>query len=131
MDTLIRNIKTHWSQEIRIISKIVISKLLKRDEKIIELISKEDKEVIDKLEFGEGLVTNYTVSVTGDMDSDGKVSASDARLVLRAAARIENPEGAFFTAADVNLDGKITAADARKTLLVAANMTYFEETYEY
>ena len=51
MDTLIKNIKTHWSQEIRIISKIVISKLLKRDEKIIELISKEDKEVIDKLEF--------------------------------------------------------------------------------
>ena len=51
MDTLIRNIKTHWSQEIKIISKIVISKLLKRDEKIMELISKEDKEVIDKLEF--------------------------------------------------------------------------------
>ena len=65
------------------------------------------------------------------MDSDGKVSASDARLVLRAAARIENPEGAFFTAADVNLDGKITAADARKTLLVAANIGYFENTYEH
>ena len=82
-------------------------------------------------ETKDGLETNYTVSVTGDMDSDGKVTASDARLVLRAAARIENPEGAYFTAADVNLDEKITASDARKTLLVAANMEYFENTYEH
>ena len=82
-------------------------------------------------ETPDGKITNYYVSVTGDMDSDGKVSASDARLVLRAAARLDNPEGAYFTAADVNLDGKITAADARKTLLVAANIEYFENTYEH
>jgi hypothetical protein len=54
MDTLLKNIKTHWSQEIKIISKIVISKLMKRDEKIEEMISKEDKEIIDKLEFDIG-----------------------------------------------------------------------------
>lgn len=79
----------------------------------------------------DGVVTNYYVSVTGDLDSDGKVTAADARLLLRASAKIDNLSGAFAIAADVNLDGKITAADARKTLLVAANMTYFEETYEY
>lgn len=82
-------------------------------------------------ETPDGIVTNYYVSVTGDLDSDGKVTASDARLLLRASAKMDNLTGAFSIAADVNLDGKITAADARKTLLVAANMTYFEETYEY
>ena len=82
-------------------------------------------------ETPDGIVTNYYVSVTGDLDSDGKVTAADARLLLRASAKIDNLTGAFSVAADVNLDGKITAADARKTLLVAANMTYFEETYEY
>lgn len=82
-------------------------------------------------ETPDGIVTNYYVSVTGDMDSDGKITASDARLLLRAAARIDTLGDVFKIAADVNLDGYVTAADARKTLLVAANMEYFEETYEY
>lgn len=77
-----------------------------------------------------GIVTNYKVSVTGDVNSDGKVTSADARLILRAAAHIENFENEFFIAADVNCDNKITASDARKTLRVAANLTYFESTYK-
>lgn len=77
-----------------------------------------------------GIVTNYYVSVTGDIDSDGKVTAADARLLLRASAGLHNVSGAYFVAADVNTDGKITAADARKTLRVAANIEYFESTYK-
>lgn len=77
-----------------------------------------------------GIVTNYYVSVTGDIDSDGKVTAADARLVLRGAANLEQLNGAFFVAADVNQDGKVTASDARKTLRVAANIEYFESTYK-
>ncbi len=78
----------------------------------------------------DGIVTNYYVSVTGDLDSDGKVTAADARLILRAAAKIETLTGAYYTAADVNLDGNVNASDARKTLRVAANIEYFKETYE-
>lgn len=77
-----------------------------------------------------GIVTNYRVSVTGDVNSDGKVTSADARIILRAAAQIEKLENEFFVAADVNGDGKITASDARKTLRVAANLTYFESTYK-
>ena len=77
-----------------------------------------------------GIVTNYRVSVTGDVDSDGKVSASDARLILRASASLENLTGVYFIAADVDSNGKITAADARKTLRVAASLEYFESTYK-
>lgn len=77
-----------------------------------------------------GIVTNYYVSVTGDIDSDGKVTAADARLVLRCAADLAKLDGAYFVAADVNQDGKVTASDARKTLRVAANIEYFESTYK-
>lgn len=79
----------------------------------------------------DGKVTNYYVSVTGDIDSDGKVNASDARRILRAAANIETLTGAYYIAADVNLDGKVNASDARKTLRVAADIEYFKETYEH
>lgn len=81
-------------------------------------------------ETPDGKVTNYYVSVTGDLNSDGKITAADARLVLRAAAKLEDLTPAYYTAADVNLDGKVTAADARNTLRVAANLEYFKETYE-
>ena len=81
-------------------------------------------------EDNTGIVTNYYVSVTGDIDSDGKVTAADARRLLRTSAGLETLTGAFFVAADVNMDGKITAADARKTLRVAANIDYFESTYK-
>lgn len=77
-----------------------------------------------------GLVTNYDVCVNGDLDSDGKVTAADARLVLRAAANLEKYTGVYFLAADTDSDGKISASDARKTLRVAANIEYFESTYK-
>lgn len=81
-------------------------------------------------EDNTGIVTNYYVSVTGDIDSDGKVTAADARKLLRVSAGLETLSGAYFVAADVNTDGKITASDARKTLRVAANIDYFESTYK-
>lgn len=70
----------------------------------------------------EGYVTNYYVSVTGDMDSNGKITAADARKILRVSAKIESLNGIYSLAADVNHDGNITAADARKTLRVSANI---------
>lgn len=49
----------------------------------------------------------------GDVDYDGKITAGDARLVLRAAVGLE--ELAKYSA-DVDGDGKITASDARIVL---------------
>lgn len=72
--------------------------------------------------------TEYKLCVLGDTNGDGRVTAADARLILRAAAKLDTLQGAFFTAADVNFDGKITAADARKTLRVSSNLAYFETT---
>ena len=50
------------------------------------------------------------------MDGDGKVTAEDARLALRAAVGLENLTEAQKKAADTDGDGSITAADARDIL---------------
>lgn len=58
----------------------------------------------------------------GDVDGDGKVTAADARLALRAAAGLVKLDANAKIAADVNYDGKVTAADAREILRRAAKV---------
>lgn len=54
--------------------------------------------------------------IKGDSDGDGRVTAEDARAILRAAAGLgeADPERA-----DLDGDGRITAADARSALRIA------------
>lgn len=73
---------------------------------------------------------NYTVAKRnetriGDVNSDGNVNAADARLALRAAAKVETLSDEAFYAADVDADSKVTASDARKILRVAAGLDKF------
>lgn len=65
-----------------------------------------------------------TVTI-GDINKDGKITASDARLALRAAAKLEHFNEEQTAAADVNADNKITASDARKILRVSAKIDTF------
>ena len=60
----------------------------------------------------------------GDVDLDGKVTASDARLTLRAAVGLENYAAGSreFLSADVDCDGTITAGDARTILRAAVGI---------
>ena len=51
--------------------------------------------------------------IKGDVDGDGKVTASDARLILRASVGLETLD---LERADVDGDGKVTASDAREAL---------------
>ena len=67
------------------------------------------------LEIARAILENEGVAykapeIRGDTDGDGKITAADARLVLRAAVGLEEltPEKA-----DMNGDGKINAEDAR------------------
>lgn len=52
----------------------------------------------------------------GDADSDGKLTAADARLILRFSVGLNEIKDDIFNIADVDYDNKITAADARKVL---------------
>lgn len=65
---------------------------------------------------------SYVSFLKGDVDSDGKITAADARTILRASAGLENLSAAQKKTADVNNDGKITAADAREVLRESAGL---------
>lgn len=58
----------------------------------------------------------------GDVDGDGRITAADARLILRAAAQIVTLTMEQEANADVDKDGKVTATDARIVLRVSAGL---------
>ena len=60
--------------------------------------------------------------LTGDMNSDGRITASDARTVLRISAKLETINESSFPLADADKNGKITSADARKILRIASKL---------
>lgn len=63
-----------------------------------------------------------TRSIKGDVNNDGKITAADARLALRAAAGLEILSADKTSVADMDSNGKITAADARTILRMAAGL---------
>ena len=58
----------------------------------------------------------------GDVNMDGKIKSSDARLALRAAAKVEPLSELQMKLADVNEDGKVKAGDARLILRIGAKL---------
>lgn len=63
----------------------------------------------------------------GDVNGDGKVTAMDARLALRAAAQVDVLTDAQLKAADTDFNGRITAMDARAILRAAAQIEALPE----
>lgn len=74
------------------------------------------------------LISIFSMSISasaaymGDVDSNGKITASDARVILRAAAKIQSLDVSQTLIADINGDNKITASDARKVLRMSAKL---------
>ncbi len=67
-------------------------------------------------------VYRYFIVVQGDIDSDGEITATDARKALRASAQLEKLSIAQKGAADVDVNGEITAVDARAILRASAGL---------
>ncbi len=67
-------------------------------------------------------ITDY---ILGDVDSDGRVTAMDARLTLRVVAGLDRLLSINFSAADYNKDGQLNASDARYILRHAAGLDPF------
>lgn len=63
----------------------------------------------------------------GDVNADGRISASDARLCLRAAADLETLTESQHAAADVDKSTDVSASDARKVLRAAAGLDVLED----
>ena len=69
----------------------------------------------------------FTIFITpyyqrGDVDYDAKVTAADARYILRAAVGLVTLTGKAFQAADADRDGSLSAADARLALRAAVGL---------
>lgn len=58
----------------------------------------------------------------GDIDDDGRISASDARLILRAVVGLEDIPQEILKRADYRGTGKIMADNARTTLRLAVGL---------
>ena len=60
----------------------------------------------------------------GDVNGDGEITASDARIALRISAGLETLESAnaVLDVIDINKDGEITASDARTILRKSAGL---------
>ncbi|MCD7827496.1 MAG: hypothetical protein LUG85_03035, partial [Clostridiales bacterium] len=67
-------------------------------------------------------VCEYTVYILMDVDGNGRITAADARLALRCAAKLEILEGVHLLAADADVDTYIKPADARLILRTAAKL---------
>ena len=74
--------------------------------------------------FADTDIADFLVK-RGDINGDGKVQASDARLALRASAKLENLSDEQLKSADVIANGEVTAADARSILRVSAKIDEF------
>ena len=65
----------------------------------------------------------YISVLEGDVDHDGKVTAADARKILRIAAQLDSAsDSQTADNADMNDDGRFTAEDARLALLKASGV---------
>lgn len=67
----------------------------------------------------------YTVVILGDVNNDGRITAADARLILRVASRLDTPDEIFSLAAECDGKTKISASDARLALRVASRLQTF------
>lgn len=74
--------------------------------------------------FADTDIADFLVK-RGDINGDGKVQASDARLALRASAKLEKLSDEQLKSADVIANGEVTAADARAILRVSAKIDEF------
>lgn len=72
--------------------------------------------------FAEEETSEEETILLGDMNSDGKVDTSDARLILRLAANMEFATDEMLLLGDMNSDGAITLEDAVQALKQASSI---------
>ncbi len=59
----------------------------------------------------------FGANASGDMNSDGKISLADARIVLKIVSGIKAPTSTQIATGDMNGDGSLTLSDVKAILL--------------
>lgn len=75
--------------------------------------------------FNKKSVSVGSSFITGDVDGNGTVNVSDARLALRAAVKLDILTENALLAADVDKKNGVTVSDARTILRVAVGLDSF------
>lgn len=70
----------------------------------------------------EPATTVFDEAKMGDADNDGKLSAADARLILRCSVKLEKPSEEALLYGDYDKNNKLSADDARTALRVAVGL---------
>ena len=91
-----------------------------------KIVDKDGKDVSDTAPLATGMKIilggkTVDMAVLGDVDGDGKITVSDARLALRQAVSLEKLEGVYLLAAKVGSDA-VSVSEARKILRVAVGL---------
>ena len=68
------------------------------------------------------MYANAVCTKPGDANGDDRVTAADARIALRASARLETLSDSAIKCCDLNGDGKVSAAEARTILRFSAGL---------
>ena len=63
-----------------------------------------------------------TITLMGDCDNNGSVTAADARIALRVAVNLEKCTDAILSVADIDKNNQITASDARVILRASVGL---------
>lgn len=71
-----------------------------------------------------------TLITMGDVNSDGSVTASDARTALRISAGLEKSDNINMLSIDTDANGLITASDARNILRYSASLSNFSTGFD-
>lgn len=80
--------------------------------------------VIAFAEEGGTESTEEPTILLGDMDLNGKVETTDARLILRLSAGLEAPTSDYLVYGDMNTDGVISVEDAVLALKAVAKVEF-------
>ena len=72
--------------------------------------------------FSNNTSIKRDIVVIGDLDNDGQVTVADARLVLRAAVKLDTLKGLSLLSANVDFVDDVSVADARAVLRVAVKL---------
>lgn len=69
--------------------------------------------------------TTKAEPLQGDINGDGKITAADARLALRASSKLMTLTDEQLLLSDMNGDSKLNAADARTILRIASRLEVY------
>ena len=91
-----------------------------------KIVDKDGKDVSDTAPLATGMKIvlngkNVEIAVLGDVDGNGEISVTDARLALRQAVSLENLTGVYRLSAQVGND-TVSVSEARKILRAAVGL---------